>query len=219
VSKAEKAQTDPRRAELAEAIRERDEFERIAGAARVALDRANDLVEAASTHAEAVQIALSSARDGREKRLRQAVEGGDVIEAAVSRREARFAEIDAADELETARKVSIGCRSALAEAEADADRAQRRVEAASLPVLAGEVDRLLAEAAAIHETLEAKLAAVDFVNAFLIPGSPERTRIALTRPPLPPGVMPADRRGHPALAAWREARQQLFVNADAALPT
>jgi hypothetical protein len=211
-------QRDEKRVALTAAIAERVEADRIAAAARVALGRAERLHEDAQSHANAISAALASVRNGHAARLRAAAEGGDVVVATVSSRDQRAAEIDALDELGAAKAVLAGCQASAAEADDNANRAQRRVEAASLPVLAAEVDRLLAEAAAIHDTLEAKLAGLDFVNALLIPGSPERKRIALTRPPLPPGIMPADRRGHPAFASWREAHSELMRNAYAPLP-
>jgi hypothetical protein len=94
----------------------RDAELRAVDQAKAACGRADGLVEDAERHADAVAIALASARDGREARLREAIQGGDVIEAATSRREARFAEIDAADELEAARKVLTSCMAALADA-------------------------------------------------------------------------------------------------------
>jgi len=111
------------------------------------------------------------------------------------------------------------CRASLADCEADLAHTERRVEAAALPVLAGAVDQLLAEAASIREMLEAKLAEIDFVSGLLPPGSAEKRRIALSRPGLPPGVVPPDRSQHPALGAWVAAREALTRDPDAALPT
>jgi hypothetical protein len=98
-------QRDSARVALAECILDRDAKAKATELARSAVAKSNDLVSDAERHAEAVKIALSSARDGREARLRQAVEGGTVIEKPASTREQRFAELDAADELEIARKV------------------------------------------------------------------------------------------------------------------
>jgi len=71
--------------------------------------------------AEAVKSALASARDGREVRLREAVEGGALIERAVSTREQRFAERDAADEEATARRMLASCKES-AEAASEAEQ-------------------------------------------------------------------------------------------------
>jgi hypothetical protein len=218
MSKPEKTQADQKRAALAEAIREHADADAERIAARAALDRATGLVEDAQSHSEAVKAALATARDGRASRLRQAAQGGDVIEVATSSREARFAEIDAADELAAARDVLTGCQANADDAEDGANRALKRVEAAALPVLTGEVNRVLAEAAELHAAYEAKMAAVDFLTLLLPFGSPERVKITLMRPTLPPGVSPPDRSQHPAVAAWREARQQLLKSADAPLP-
>jgi hypothetical protein len=86
------------------------------------------------------------------------------------------------------------------------------------PFSPARVDRLIAEAAELHAAHEAKLAAIDFLNFHLPPGAPERMRIALTRPPLPPRVLPPDRSQHSAVAAWRDAREALTRDANAALP-
>jgi DNA repair exonuclease SbcCD ATPase subunit len=205
------------RALLAEAISERDAMTRAVDQAKAASERANGLVEDAERHAEAVKIALASARDGREKRLRQAVEGGDVIEAAVSRREARFAEIDAADELEAARKVLTSCMAALADAQADAGRAQQRVESAAADVLGGQVERLVSEAASLREQLHSKFEELLWIRTQLrFGGEAYRAATAALPPEPPPGVTPRVFRAPPA---WVSAQEALLVSAEASLPT
>jgi hypothetical protein len=71
---------DELRIALAEVILDRDAKARATELASEAVERSNELVAEAERHAEAVRIALSSARDGREASLRQAVECGGVIE-------------------------------------------------------------------------------------------------------------------------------------------
>jgi hypothetical protein len=207
---------DPARVALGLAIEDHKERLHALDRAKAAVARANGLVADAERHSEAVKIALASARDGREARLRQAIQGDDVIEAAVSRREARFAEIDAADELEAARKVLVDCMAALADADEDVHRAQGRVESAVAPILAGEVDRLIAEAQAHQAALDGKHATLIWSRGVLPPGEQhQRINFALP-PPTPPGVRGRDYRPP---SAWVAAREALMVDADAPLPT
>jgi hypothetical protein len=65
--------------------------------------------------------------------------------------------------------------------------------------------------------LEAKLAAIDFVNSLLSPDTPERKRIALTRLLLPPGIDIQPPQSS-CRQAWRAALAALRLNPDAALP-
>jgi hypothetical protein len=138
MGKLEKIIDPPARAALAGHIADRDAKADAVVRAKASAARANEMVAEAERHAETVKAVLASVRTGHEARLRQAAEGGGVAGAAISSREARFAEIDATDELEAARKVLLDCMSALAEAEEDARRARARVEAAAGAVLAGE---------------------------------------------------------------------------------
>jgi hypothetical protein len=114
--------------------------------------------------------------------------------------------------------MTAGCQVAFDNAVDDASRAQKRVEIAAGPIITGEIDRVLAEAAEAHAAFEAKMAVVDHLTNLMTLGSPERARMALMRPPLPPGVSPPDRSKHPAVAAWREAHAALMVDPDAPLP-
>jgi hypothetical protein len=121
---------DELRIALAEVILDRDAKARATELASEAVERSNELVAEAERHAEAVRIALSNARDGREASLRQAVEGGGVIEKPPPSSQARFALDDAAAELEIARKV-LASSTASFEFAHDAQRwAQRRLKLA-----------------------------------------------------------------------------------------
>jgi hypothetical protein len=199
-------QRDSARVALGECILDRDAKARAIELAREAVARSNDLVADAERHAEAVKIALSSARDGREARLRKAIEGGAVIEKAPSTREQRFAELDAADELAAAKSVLTNCMASLAFASDAEQWAQRKVEAAAVPVLAGETDRLIAEAESHQAALDAKHATLLWLHRLLPPGDAEQRKLgfALPRPP-PPGVKARDYRTPPEWAAAREA--------------
>jgi hypothetical protein len=162
-------------------------------------------VAEAERHAEAVKIALSNARDGREARLRQAIEGGAVIEKAPSTRDQRFAELDAADELAAAKSVLTNCMASLTSAANDLQWAQRKVEAAAAPVLAGEIDRLIVEAASLQAALDAKHATLLWLRAVLPPVEQHlRLNFALP-PPTPPGVRGRDYRPPPE---WIAARRE-----------
>jgi hypothetical protein len=210
-------QRDSARASLSECIADRDAKARATALAGEAIGRAAAQVEEATRHADAVKIALASARDGREARLREAVEGGAVIEKAVSTREQRFAELDAADEEAAARRVLASCKES-AEAAAEAENwAQRKTEAAVLPVLASEIGRLLDEATKLREQLDAKFATLIWLrNTCLAPGGDERLRInSLLPPPPPPGVVVPDYREP---TEWIAAREALLVDPDAPLP-
>jgi hypothetical protein len=220
MGKAEKIETRPdqARAALAEAIADRDERVRDAKLAGEAVASASDLVEQASARHELAKATLSATRSDLVARALATASTGSAAGPPLSARQARTELADADDAIEAATAALTACTASLSDCEDDARRAGSRVEAASVTVLAGEVDRLLAEAAAINDTLEAKLAAIDFVTSLMPFGSPERQRIALTRPTLPPGVEPPDRRGHPAVAAWREAQAALQKSADAPLP-
>jgi hypothetical protein len=145
VQKMTEPPRDQLRIALAECILDRHAKARATELAREAVAGSNDLVAEAERHAEAVKIALSSARDGREARMREAIEGGGGVEKPVSTREQRFAEIDAADELAAAKSVLANCVASLGFA-ADAEQwARRKVEAAVTPILTAEVERLLDE--------------------------------------------------------------------------
>jgi hypothetical protein len=124
-----KAVPDQRRIALEEVILDRDAKAKATELAREAVERSNQLVADAERHAEAVKIALAAARDGREARLQEAIEGGAVIEKPTSTREQRFAELDAADELSAAKSVLTNCMASLAFAVDAQGWAQRRVEA------------------------------------------------------------------------------------------
>jgi hypothetical protein len=205
-----KIERDPARAELARHIAERDAKADAVVRAKASAARVNEMVAEAERHAATVKAALASVRNGHEARLRQEVEGGGGVGAALSSREARFAELDAADELEAARKVLTDCMSSLADAEEDARRARARVEAAVAPVLGGFLGQLLDDAEALQASLTAKVAALAFVTSVVGTGGPEEgVRIARVMPRQTPGVQVPDFRSHPAFAAWREASEAL----------
>jgi hypothetical protein len=208
-------QRDGARVALAECILDRDAKAKATELAREAVERSNELVAEAERHAEAVKIALSNARDGREARLRQAIEGGTAIEKVPSTREQRFAELDAADELAAAKSVLTNCMASLTFAANDLQWAQRKVEAAAAPVLAGEIDRLIAEAVSHQAALDAKHATLLWLRGVLPPDEQHlRLNFALP-PPTPPGVKPRDYRPP---AEWVAAREALLQDADAPLP-
>jgi hypothetical protein len=210
---------DQLRVALAECILDRNAKAKATGLAREAVSKSNDLVSDAERHAEAVKIALASARDGREARLREAVEGGGVIEKPASTREARFAEQDAADELAAAKSVLTNCMASLAFA-ADAEQwAQRKVEAAAAPVLGLAADRLIADADTMKKQLDAQYALLAWVERLLPPGDAVRQRVALSLPPgPPPGVHAVHYRSLPAPPEWLSTLDALMQNADSPLP-
>jgi hypothetical protein len=207
-----------RRLALAECIRDRDAKAKATALAREAVEKANELVAEAERHAEAVKSALSSARDGREARLREAIEGGAVIEKPASTSQARFALDDAEDELEIARKVLATSAASLAFA-IDAQRwAQHKVEAAVTPILTAETGRLLDEAAKLREQFDAKCATLIWLrDTCLAPGGDERQRINSMLPPSPPPGVAGPEYRPPA--DWIAAREALLADPDARLPS
>jgi hypothetical protein len=207
---------DPLRVALAECILDRDAKAKATELAREAVERSNELVADAERHEEAVKIALSSARDGREARLREAVESGSVIEKPPPSSPARFALDDAAAELEIARRVLATSTASLAFAIDAQPWAQRKVEACVTPILVGEIDRLIAEAVSHQAALDAKHATLLWLRHVLPPVEQHmRLNFALP-PPTPPGVRARD---YPPPSEWVAARQQLLKNADAPLPS
>jgi hypothetical protein len=209
---------DPTRQALASAISEHGERARQAQAARESVARANDLVEQAQAKHEMAKASLSASRNDLVARALAVASSGAAAGPPISARQARQELADADDALEAAQAALTACRASLGDCEGEVRRAKDRVEAATAPILAGEVDRLLAEATELAVALEAKQAALDFLNLNIPSGSPARQQIALTRPPLPPGVRPPDRSQHPVSAAWREAREALCKDAGAPLP-
>jgi hypothetical protein len=211
-------QRDSARVALGECIFDRDAKAKATALAREAVERSKELVADAEQHAEAVKIALSSARDGREARLREAIEGGAVIENPASTSQARFALDDAEDELEIARKVMATSAASLGFAIDALQWAQRKVEAAVTPVLTAEIGRLLDEATKLREQFDAKCATLIWLrNTCLAPGGEQRQRINSILPPPPgPGVVGPDYRPP---VEWVAAREALLQRADAPLPT
>jgi hypothetical protein len=217
MGKVEKIATqhDGARVALAECILDRDAKAKATELAREAVERSNELVADAERHEEAVKSALSCARDGREARLREAIESGSVIEKPLPSSQARFALDDAAAELEIARKVLATSTASLGFALDAQQWAQRKVEAAAAPVLAGEIDRLIAEAVSLQAALDDKHATLLWLRGVLPPVEQHlRLNFALP-PPTPPGVKPRDYRPP---AEWVAARGALLQDADAPLP-
>jgi hypothetical protein len=218
MGKAEKIETqrEDARSALAACILDRNAKAKATELAREALGRAAAQVEEAARQADAVRIALATARDGRAARLREAVEGGAVIEKAVSIREQRFAELDAADEEAAARRVLASCKES-AEAAAEAENwAQRKVEAAVTPILTAEIDRVVIETTRLSDEIHRKHEVLIWLRSLLLPGGDERLRInALLPPPPPPGARSPEYR---TPSDWVAAREALSKNADAPFP-
>jgi hypothetical protein len=217
VQKMTEPPRDELRVALAEVIVDRDAKAKATELAREAVERSNELVADAERHEEAVKIALSSARDGREARLREAIESGSVIEKPPSSSQARFALDDAAAELEIARKVLATSTASLGFA-LDAQRwAERKAETCVAPILTAEVDRLLVDVARLSDELHGKREVLLWLRSQLLPGGDERMRInAVLPPPAAPGVRETDYR---TPAEWIAAREALLHDANAPLPS
>jgi hypothetical protein len=216
VQKMTEPPRDELRIALAESILDRDAKAKATELAREAVERSNELVADAERHEDAVKIALTSAREGREARLREAVESGSVIEKPPPSSQARFALDDAAAELEIARKVLATSTASLAFAVDAQQWAQRKVEAAAAPVLAGEIDRLIVEAVSLQAALDDKHATLLWLRGVLPPVEEYQRIGRALPPPPPPGVKARDYRPP---AEWVAAREALLVDADALLPS
>jgi hypothetical protein len=217
-SQSKAAAIDPNRAALAEAIGERDEAERKAEAAKSAVERASALLEAAEARCEETQAALVGRRSEGAQRVLEAATTGAPGMPDVSMREARVADLDAADALEAAKSALASCMATLKNAEGDLRHEQWRVETAVAPVLAASADRVVAEAARLKDELDGVRAILAFLQRSLEAGSPLQHRVMMALPPSPPGVFAPDYRSHPALAAWRDAREALLRDAAAPMP-
>jgi hypothetical protein len=136
----------------------------------------------------------------------------------VSTREASQADLDAAEGLLAAKDALATCVAHLKDPEIDLRHAEWHVEQALAPVLAGEADRVLAEAERLKGELDGVRAILAFLQSSLEGGSSLQHRVMFALPSPPPGVLAPDYRLHPALAAWRDAREALMRDADAPLP-
>jgi hypothetical protein len=209
---------DPVRAALAVAIFERDEAARNTDAAKAAVERASALLETASARLSSAVAALVERRKVSAERVLEAVSAGAEVLPDISMREARASDLDAVDAMDAAKAALTACMASRAEAEADLRHAEWRVEKAAAPILAGEADRVLVEVERLKDELNGAHAVLAFLQSSLEPGSPLQHRVMFALPSPPPGVFAPDYRNHPALAAWRDAREALMRDADAALP-
>jgi hypothetical protein len=145
--------------------------------------------------------------------------GGSTGDAAQGRRSAASqADLDAAEGLLAAKDALATCVAHLKDPESDLRHAEWHVEQAIAPVLAAEVERVLAAAERLKEELEGARAVLSFLRPSMAPGSLLLHRIMMALPATPPGERAPDYERHPALVAWREAREVLGRDADAALP-
>ena len=156
-------------------------------------------------------------KEGAQRVLEMATTGAAGM-PVVSTREASQADLDAAEGLLAAKDALATCVAHLKDPEIDLRHAEWHVEQALAPVLAAEADRVLVEAQRLKDELEGARAILNFLQGSLEAGSPLQHRVMMALPPTPPGVFAPDYRRHPALAAWRDAREALLRDADAALP-
>ena len=121
--------------------------------------------------------------------------------------------------MQPARNVPPSCRESAESAAYALEWARRRAEAAVPPVLAGAVDRLVADADTMRAQLDSRYALLTWIERVLPPGDPARKRVSLALPPAPPpGSSIADYRALPAPPEWLAAVDALLVDADAKLP-
>jgi chromosome segregation ATPase len=204
--------TDPNRAALAEAIRERDDIARRLEAANEAVGRAADIVHAGPARLAAAKAAVAAAKDAEAERF---VAGEtSLMERPV--REARAAEQDVADDIEAAREALARIKATIKELEQDGYYAQLRVKNAIGRVLLGAVGEVIQEAETLQDRLNGQRAILDFAELLLPADAPERRRME--------GMVraegrPADLSNHRAPAPWRAAYDALLSDANAALPS
>jgi hypothetical protein len=219
MSKAEKieAPNDVARLALSEAIRDRQEADRLAAAANAAVERAVALTEAAETRLAVAKSILATWRNEATARaLAIASTGTAPPSPEMSAREARAEAQDSEDANEAASAARVACMAALSDAEDLAHRAQTRVEAAVAPILCGGIDRVLSEAESLRSELHGKYAVLVWLRDLLPFGGEQRQRLSAALPPPPPPGVTAPAYQPPA--DWIAARQALMRDANAALP-
>ena len=211
---------NPLRSELASLIDQRRAAEREAAAARTAVARADAAVEAAQAKHEAAKIALVSWRAQAAARLTEHVTtGAHSDDPPPSARDARAAEADAAVALAVAKTVQGSATATLDDCEGELRRCQRKVAAATGPIIATAVNRLIAEAEATRDALAGQLALLAWLETTVLePDSPERGKLRFARAALTSPGAPRPPTSHPIVEAWKSTREKLQVDADAALP-
>jgi chromosome segregation ATPase len=207
---------DSARVALAEAIASRDAELRAVDQAKAALERGNFMVEQAEARLESAKGALSSWRSDQAARVLATASTGAPVAPGQSAREARIEVADAEDALEAAKAALSSCAARLSDCEEDLRRAQFRVEAEVAPILAAEVDRVIAEAESRQAALDGKHATLLWLRTVLPLGEVHQQINRALPPPTPPGVRARDYRPP---TEWIAAREALMQDADAALPT
>ena len=143
---------------------------------------------------------------------------GGSAPAGAPMREARSALEDAEDDLDAAKGALATATATLAEWEDALHRAERRVEAAIGEILAGAIDGVIEQAAALQHQLDGRRAVLRFLAHVSPAGSQAGYRASTTLPTPPPGDAPPGSTNHPVLAQWRAALEALRRDADALLP-
>jgi hypothetical protein len=135
----------PEREELASAIVAAEEARRGAENARSAVSLAKQIVADASQKHAGAGDALIAAKEAHSTRIATAASSSEALSPDSTLRNARVAEVDAADELHAARDALTSLEAALEDPEADDRRAQKRVAKAVEGVIFSKVaDKLAA---------------------------------------------------------------------------
>jgi hypothetical protein len=219
IVKAEKIQAarDPQREHLAACIADRGERARAVEQAKAAVERATLMVEAAEARDAIAKASLASWRSDQVARVMTTASTGAALTPQISARESRLEAQDAEDALSAANAASAACKARLSDCEADLEHVERIVAgAADRCLVVGAADRLIAGVGDLRQRLNAKYAALLWLETLAPIGTPERQKIAAATPgPPPPGVRPPL---YPEPVAWIQARSALRVDPDAVLP-
>jgi hypothetical protein len=224
------------RAELRAAIAAATQVEHAVEAARSAVTRASGMVEQAQARLEAASAGAAKARDALADRVVVAAKSGAPA-PDMSMGAARLREVDAQDEFEACRSALTTCEAALAGSEAELVRAQKRVSLAADDVIkAAGAARLLKEAEAVQADLVNRRVVLRHLLREGLVGEAQvaplweflfRNRELPGAPPLSVAGLPGGGMSsvehqnwdaHAAATPWRQAREALQHDADAALP-
>lgn len=158
-------QRSPERAELAGAIEHVAAADHNVEAIRAAVERANDMVSAASERLDNARAEVAEAKEAQAARLIASATSGEPLAPDTTLRAARLKEIEAADDLDAARDALALIEARLDDPETDHRRAKDRLERAVEAVFLSEVDRLIEEAREAQRKVAEKRAVLQAIAA------------------------------------------------------
>ncbi|MGO9234772.1 MAG: hypothetical protein ACLP4V_12090 [Methylocella sp.] len=210
---------------LAAALKDLKAAERKAHQARDAQERAEALVTTGEAKLNAARVGVEKAKDFEAANLTRAAASSVKPRAGSKIRDARNAEIDAADALAAARAALTQCETALRHAEQELKAEQEFVAALAGDVITAEAaSRVLREAQKLQEALVNKrveLRALLHAGLFVDPDEKKAADYLLMFRGFPATYFcteSVDWDKHALAAAWQQAREALMTNPDAPLP-